>query len=273
MKELNRVSLAFLLIDMFTKVPIIRAKIKCNGEVIPYTRKSNGYYVFVNILDKEYDFEISCDGYYTINKKIKVGVNNPIQYTLLMQSCLGDVSLYSKNKVIFDVKKSGKPFANQNVKLRLDTKVVFLKMISPIQKGNNLVEINYDYNTNLLFQEYYYDKNPNFPVFFVGYDLDEKKYRIKEKSDVEVEKGGYLCPVWELKTDHNGRLLFPINSFFISKETANFTLIANSMESSVSINVSRNTEVVIELKNKFLNSIKDENNKKEESNKKEKDNI
>ncbi len=262
-KELSKASVIFHIMDDYFKVPITNALLKCSDDSAEYIKKNDGYYVFLDLQSGTYNFTIICAGYNTVNYEVEVKGDEPVEIRLSMQASMGDISRMNIDKIVFNLYNDGSLLNNKDIIIRLDTKVSFLKVIDPISRGSNFISINYDYNKNLLFQEYYYDKALDTSIFLVSYDWEKNKYKTREPYQAKANPGGYLKPVWRMKTDKNGRVVLPINSFFMTEENAEFTIICDDLEATVSSEISNNAVVDVNLSKKVESN---ENTDNESSN-------
>lgn len=254
MKELSKASVIFHVMDDYFKTPITNAMLKCSDDSAEYIKKNDGYYVFLNLQRRTYNFTITCAGYNDVNYEVELKDNEPVEIRLSMQASMGDISRMNIDKIVFNLYNDGSLVINKDLIIRLDTKVSFLKVIDPISRGSSLIGINYDYNKNLLFQEYYYDKALDTSLFIVSYDWGKNKYKTREPYQFKANPGGYLRPIWRVKTDKNGRVVLPINAFFINEKNAEFTIICDDLEATVSSEISNNAVVDVNLSKKVASN-------------------
>lgn len=224
MKIINKASVVFLVLDDYTKDPLSDAEITCNGVHIPYAKKTDGYYVFLNMDPGNYQFEVSLKGFLPVSYEVELTDVQPMQIVATMQYTQDNIKALGYKRLIFTAKTKGKPVKNKAVRVRLDTKVPFLRVIEPMPKGSNLVMVNSDYNKRLLFQQYSYDKKPNLNIFFVGYDHEKQAFRTRDPFKTRTIEGGLLNPVWNYMTDEHGSFMIPVNPLFIQKEQVDFTV-------------------------------------------------
>lgn len=230
MRVINKASIIFFLIDNFNKSPLNKGIIKCNGKHVPYLKKNDGYYVFLNLEENHYEFDFSCAGFMPEHYSIDLDGKEPMRVVIPFNYKLDNMLIYNMNKIVFNLKDNGIPLKNADVRIKLDTKVPFLKVIEPIKKGSNQIKINSDFNSKLMFQEYYYSKSPDFKVMFSSYDRKNLAYENEISADKEIAKDGLLYPVWNFKTDNRGSFVLPKNPIFMLKGESDFTLTVNNKE-------------------------------------------
>lgn len=247
MRILNRASVAFFIVNDYSKGAISNARIMCNNSYIPYSNKGDGYYSFSNLENGMYKFDIMCDGFKPASYEVKVSDIQPIQIVSCLKYSSDSTDLYNINKIVFYIKNDGKPLENTDIKIKLDTKVLFLKLIDPIEKNSNVININSDFDKRLLYQDYAYDKRQTMVINLNGYDHINKVYQNSKVYKSKVAEGGYLTPLWKFTTDDFGRVILPINPVFFAKPQAELTLTILKKKYSVRINTNDTENIEIDI--------------------------
>lgn len=247
MRVINKASVVFLVLDDYTKEPLTGVTIKCNGELIPYVKKNDGYNVFINMSPGKYRFELFKRGFISMAYEAEVTEVQPVQFVVPMKYSMDNLSANALSKIVFTIKKDGAALTDCNVKIRLNTKVPCLRLIEPIPKGKNTAVINSDYNKRFLYQEYNYDKKSTVDVFFTGYDPEKQVYLTKEFYKSKVPEGGLLRPVWRFITSGRGEFILPINRMFISDGETEFAVSVGDKTVTKKIDVNGNNHVTVEV--------------------------
>lgn len=251
MKVINKASIVFSLIDNYNKAPLTNCIIKCNGKNGSYLKKRDGYYIFLNLEDGHYDFEFSCEGFMPEHYSVDLKDDKElVKAVISFNYKIDNIFVFNMNKVVFNLKDNDKPLINADVKVQLDTKVTFLRVIEPIKKGSNLIKINSDFNTRLMFQEYYYSKKPDFKVVFSSYDRDNLAYENQINADKDIAPDGLLYPIWHFKTDSRGSFVLPINPVFILKDEVDLTLNINNKDIKIKTKTNSTEYVNIDISKK-----------------------
>lgn len=247
MRILNRASVAFFIVNDYSKGAISNARIMCNNSYVPYSNKGDGYYSFSNLEKGTYKFDITCDGFIPVSYEVTVSDIQPTQIVARLKYSSDNAYLYNINKVDFNIKSDEKPLKNTEVKIKLDTKVLFLKLIDPIEKNSNVININSDFDKRLLYQDYTYDKRQTMGINLNGYDHINKVYKNSKVYKSKVTEGGYLTPLWKLVTDDFGRVILPINPIFFAKPQVELTLTILKKKYKVTINTDKTENIDIDI--------------------------
>lgn len=230
-----KASIVFRLVDNVNKGPINNAIVVCEDKNFPCVKKDGGYYVFTNIENGTYAFTIKAQGFISQDYEVTVSQEDVNIITLPMQFSSDNTLLQNIKKVTFILKQKGDLFANQDLTIKVDTINPYLRLIEPISKGNDLMKLGLDFDQRLLYQEYCYDKKPNLNFYIKGYDHDKKAYILKDTYKSKITEDGFLKPVWNLKSDNMGRVVFPISPIFFLRNAAEFSFIIGKKKINVSV--------------------------------------
>lgn len=219
MRILYKASLVFLLTDMYSKIPIRHASILCNGKQNPYTKKASGEYVFSNLYPGKYRIDIICKGFADTRLDLDVRANETRTVTMnLPYSSDNDLVLKLPRFEII-VKSGGKLVKDKDVRVRLENNLNFLKVIEPIRANTNSVSLNIEKSSSLTLQRYAYSISGGEKQFYIyAYDPMTSQYLTEELIDMNLLPGGMLYPIWDLKTDMNGKVILPILKQFMKEE-------------------------------------------------------
>lgn len=240
---INEASIVIQLINEFDKRPILNANITCNGRHIPFIKKDTGHYVFINMHNGNYLFDIDAFGFEkkTVTVDLTSSSVSPQLHIVRLNYLMNHPRIPGMKKIVFTVKNKDKLISNRDIKLRLDTKVSQLRVIDPMVKGSKEVVLNSDFNSRFLFQEYSYEKKPNLNILFTGFDYEKKAYLNDEPFKSKVAEGGLLNPVWNFVTDDNGVFVLPIDNTFLQKNVLDFTVFAGKKSSNIVVEIKDNT--------------------------------
>ncbi len=238
MRQIYKASIVILLTDIYTRLPITNAAILCNGRQNPYTRKSDGYYVFSNLYPQKYNIDIMCAGYTDINFSVNLRENETKIIMTDMPYTVGNPLLTNIDRFEFSIKKDGQPFAKKEIYVKLENPLNFLKLVNPIEPDSEDISLNVDLNRNLMVQRYKYTVNEKeYDMFFSGYDNDKKTYILKEPAPEKIEADGEFRIYWKLKTDKLGRAILPHLKQFMKEENLSFKISAKDQDSDASVTV------------------------------------
>ena len=247
MRILNRASVAFFIVNDYTKSAVTNAEIKCNGSCVAYCNKRDGYYVFLNLEKGTYKFDIACKGFISESYEIKVSDTQQERVVVCLKYSAENYDLYNTKKVIFNIKDNGKLIENADVRVRLETKASFLRLIDPIEKNSNIININSEFDKRLLYQDYMYDKRPNMIISLVEYDHVNKVYKSLKKYKSQVAEDGYLHPFWNFKTDKFGRATLPLNTIFFTQTQVEFMVTILKKKYTVTVSTEDTCYVEIDI--------------------------
>lgn len=253
MKTLNKASIVFLLINNFNKKPITDAIITCKNSRHACVNKMDGYYVFLNMEDSTYEFDIKCMGYESKSYKVELNSNTGddiAEIIVALNYSRENYMIYNLEKFLFEIKQDGELVKDTEVLIKLDSKVPFLRVIEPIEKDTNKVTINSSYNGNLLIQEYHCDKYKDREIIFIGYDQEQGCYLSKDKFNEDIQPGALLLPIWKLKTDKNGVAMLPFYQVFMQDNEIKFTAMIDEKKSKFSVDLlefKKNKEVHVDV--------------------------
>ncbi len=237
MRVINRASLVVQLKDMYDKSPIMSASILCNGKQNPYTKKVGGYYVFSNLFAGEYEVSISCGGYVSMKIPVEIKENDTTIIEKMLSYNSYNPAFENKERFEFTVTQDGELIKKTDILLRLDDKIDFIKLIKPIEKGSQSIFLNVQEDPNYMLQQYSYVKNTkNYDIFIAGYDDENKCYVLKDPAEEQIETEGHFKPIWRVKTDEEGKILFPIMNQFMKNDIINFTVINGEKKCRTRVN-------------------------------------
>lgn len=247
MRVLNRASVAFFIVNDYTKNAIINAEIRCNGSCVAYCNKHNGYYVFLNIEKGVYKFDISCKGFIPVSYEVKVSDLQQEKIVVCLRYSSESIALYNAKKVTFNINNNGKPVVDKDIRIMLETKTSFLRLIDPIEKESKFVNINYEFDKRLLYQDYIYDKKRNIIISLVEYDYINKVYKNSKIYKSKVAEDGYLHPIWDFKTDAFGNVTLPFNTIFFTQPQAEFAITVLKKKHMVTVSMEDTEYVEIDI--------------------------
>ena len=238
MRTLYRASLVFLLSDIYGKFPITNAAILCNGKQNPYTRKSDGYYVFSNLYPGTYRVDIFCKGYIDTVMNLKVRENETKIVMTDIPYAMDNTSIRNITRFQIQINDSGKPLKDTEFTLEMKENLSSVKMIKPIKPGTQEVFLNIDMKTGFLMQRYKYTlKGKSDIILLSGYDKEMKCYLLKEPAEKKIAEGGEFRPVWNLKTDSKGRGMMPLMKQFMKGKELAFTVKANGKKADIKVDI------------------------------------
>ncbi len=239
MRVIYKASLVFLLKDIYSKLPITTAAILCGGKQNPYTRKSDGYYVFSNLYPGGYDVNISCKGHTDLDFSVNLKENETKVMFFDMPYTADNPNLTNLTRFEITVLEGKKPIEDSDIILRLKNNAEFLKLIEPVEAGSNEIKLNVDMLNGIMGQKYIYKvKGKEHEIFFFGYDREKECYVLKDPIDEKLEKGGKFYPIWNLKTDYLGRLIMPLMGQFMKDDKIKFECIkSDDLKANVSFDV------------------------------------
>lgn len=225
MKVLYKASFVFLLIDIFSKSPILNAQILCNGKQNPYTRKDSGHYVFSNLYPQKYRIDIICKGYEDVKLELEVKENETKVIIMDLPYSIDNEGILKNTRFQFQLSDKGEIIKNTPVRLRLTSGMKFLKMVKKLKAKEEEIKLNTTMSLGLMNQKYFYLSNGyKYEMFVQGYDNDVDLYILKEPSKYDVAPGGEFQPFWDLKTDSQGRVVMPLLRQFMTGDNADFEI-------------------------------------------------
>lgn len=245
MRCLHSASTVIWLLNGFDKTPILNANITCNGKHWPYVRKPDGHYVFLDMHDGIYNFVVDCWGFdkKSYEVEIKNGKGVEIKDQLYYNKHFKDI--YKLKKIVISLKKDGQSLANKDVKVIINDKIAFLKVIESDYDNEYKIKINGGYNKLYLMQEYL--DNEDRLLFFYGYDSDTKKYLVKQDDDKKTSTDFYLRPAWNLKTDDAGEIIIPVQTLFMPGKKVSFLILVDEQSFSVEADVDDERSVSVDI--------------------------
>ena len=238
MRTLYTASLVFLLNDMYTKEPIEGAIILCDGKQIRYGRKKGGYYVFSNLYPKRYRIDIVCRGFIDLKLDINARSNETKVVLLNLPYSSDNKSLQNMKRFEMYINVDGNAWKNKNVRLKLKNELGFLKLIEKAEKKKSEISLNIGRNTSLTLQRYIYaTKETENEIYIFSHDIIKNKYMLKEPLKADLEPGGFLHPIWNLKTDKNGKVILPVFRQFMKEEKAKIEIFTNEKYGMIELDV------------------------------------
>ncbi len=238
MRTLYRASLAILLTDMYTKEPIANAVILCDGKQIRYSKATGGYYAFSNLYPKKYRVDIICKGFLDIRLDLEVRANETKTIMMNLPYALDNAQMQREKRFEIQVNKDGMPWKDSNVRFKLVDDLNFLKVLQPVKKRKNKIVFNMENNKSFVFQRYAYRNQGTENEFYIyGYDISKSDYFMKDPAEVELSPGGKLYPIWDLKTDENGKVILPIFRQFMKGSKARFEVFAGGKYAKMKLSV------------------------------------
>ena len=239
MRVIHKASLAFLLKDIYSKMPVSNAVILCNGKQNPYTHKKSGHYVFSNLYPGEYEISISCKGYNSLNFPVTLRENETKEIVSDLSYSVDNQDMMRITRIEAECRHGKKLLKNAGVRLRLKNELSFLKLIEPTPQGSDVLKLNVEMITGLLGQNYVYEfKKQMREIFFWGYDQEKKAYISRDFQEAELEPGGKFYVFWDVKTDSKGRLIMPIMPQFMKESVLKFELTSGEIRSNIEIDIS-----------------------------------
>lgn len=239
MRIIHRASLVFFLKDIYSKSPITSAVILCNGKQNPYTRKSDGHYVFSNLNPGEYDISISCVGYVPLEFKVNLHENETVVMPITMPYSVDNAAMQKITHFNISVEHLKKPLEEEDLTLRLCNELKFMKITEPVLAGSDVLKLNIeDLTPGILGQTYLYrTKEKDYEFSIISFDPDKKAYILRDLAEEEIPSGGKIYAIWHLKTDVSGRITMPYMSQFMTESTADFECISNDCKGKISFNI------------------------------------
>ena len=238
MRTLYTASLVFLLNDMYTKEPIEGAIILCDGKQIRYGRKKGGYYVFSNLYPKRYRIDIVCRGFIDLKLDINARSNETKVVLLNLPYSSDNKSLQNMKRFEMYINVDGNAWKNKNVRLKLKNELGFLKLIEKAEKKKSEISLNIGRNTSLTLQRYIYaTKETENEIYIFSHDIIKNKYMLKEPLKADLEPEGFLHPIWNLKTDKNGKVILPVFRQFMKEEKAKIEIFTNEKYGMIELDV------------------------------------
>lgn len=245
MRLLNKASVIFTLIDNYDKSSVNDSIIYCDKQVIPYVKKSNGMNVFLNLFPGEHNFVIRSKGFLPKIYNITTDKDSVQEIVVPLNYSRDNSKLSRNNKIVFRARYEGKMLRNDEVTIRLETKVPFMKVIEDVKQGSKQIKLNGDYNPVMLFQECAVT-DKNLPLIITGYNRDTNSYTIRDESPA-IPSGSLLKPVWHIRADRFGETILPVNRFFMPKNNLEFTLIYKGKEVQAKADISDDFYMNIEF--------------------------
>ncbi|MBR2734876.1 MAG: carboxypeptidase-like regulatory domain-containing protein [Clostridia bacterium] len=239
MRIIHRASLVFLLKDIYSRAPITRAEILCDGKQNPYTRKKDGHYVFSNLYPKEYTINISCVGYVPLEFKVNLRENETQVIPITMSYAVDNEAMRKITHFNIDIIHKKQPVIDQDVYLKLTNELNFMKLIEPTPAQSDTLKLNIEeLIPGLIGQTYVYKTDEKETKFTVeSFDGEKKCYILRDYTETELPEGGKFYAVWDLKTDSRGRITMPYMSEFMTGQAVNFECFAEESKGKVSINI------------------------------------
>lgn len=237
MRTLNQLSATFLIINAMTKSPINNAIISCNGKPGGYISKGNGYYIYTNLENYNYSFEISCQGFVSQEFQVDINDKSEINVICLMYYSVESANLLSVNKPVGLATLGDVPIANADLLIVQEDKVAALR-VTKTTDNTKYIELNSDYNRAFLYQSYVYGTDLQDEIFIEDYDDNKKAYVTKEDIDKKIDISSLIKPAWHITTDEKGRFVFPVSDVFSTNDTVNFSVKYENSTISVQVNKS-----------------------------------
>lgn len=239
MRQIYKASLVFLLKDVYSKYPVTDAVILCNGKQNPYTRKSDGYYVFSNLYPGKYDVDISCKGYTKVNISIDLRENETKVMSLDMSYTPDNKALTHLTRFIITLTHLKKVLSDTDVLIKLKNKASFLKLTEPVEAGSQEIKLNMEeLVSGIIGQKYIYKLNKQeHEIYILGFDNEKKVYTLREPVTEKLEPGGQFYPIWNLKTGNNGMLIMPMIDQFMKEDELTFECKTEELIGKVMFNV------------------------------------
>lgn len=246
MRILSQLSVTFLVINAMTKDPINNAIISCNGKPGGYISKGEGYYVYTNLENYKYRFEVRCQGFAPQFFEIDLSKNTEYNNVCLMYYSVSSAKLLSVNKPICLATLNGNPLENTAMKIIQGNKVATLRISDTVEDKMNCIELNCGYNRGVLYQFYSYGMECEKELFISDYDDEKKAYLTDTIIPEKIKISTLLKPMWKIVTDEKGLFVLPISGVFTTDNIVNFTI--KYKEQSKSINVERsNTSKILHV--------------------------
>ena len=239
MRQIYKASLVFLLKDIYSKYPVTDAVILCNGKQNPYTRKSDGYYVFSNLYPGKYDVDISCKGYAKINMSIDLRENETKVMSLDMSYTPDNTALTHLTRFVITTTHLKKILPDTDILVKLKNEASFLKLAEPVEAGAQEIKLNMEeLVSGIIGQKYIYKfKKQENEIYILGYDNEKKVYTLREPAPEKLEPGGQFYPVWNLKTGNTGMLIMPMIDQFMKEDELTFECKTEELRGKVMFNV------------------------------------
>ena len=221
MRTISRISAAFMLLDSYSKGPVLGASILVDGARVKYVSKGDGTYVFSNLPLTPHRYEISAQGY--CNRAVDMPVTAPhLPEVLLMQHAPGTAALgrFPHYRMRFLHEKA--PLAQKTVRVALLTQVGGLRVVKKASKGEFYLSLAQSYSASMLYQTYVTDKLPGETVMITGYERATGQYELLDPIAAPLGQGALLRPVWDLVTDRDGVAVLPARGLFLQQDELEF---------------------------------------------------
>ena len=227
MRVLYKASLIFFLTDLYSRIPVRYASILCNGKQNPYTRKESGHYVFSNLYPGKYRIDIICKGFADVRLDLEVRANETKTIVMSLPYASDNDLVLKLKRFEISVNLDGVPLKNKAVRIKLKNNLNFLKVIAPIKANTNTVTLNMEKNSGLTLQKYSYVVNGTENEFYIyAYDSSISQYLTENPFKFDILPGGMLYPIWDLRTDDHGKVIFPVLQQFMKEEQIQFEIFA-----------------------------------------------
>lgn len=245
MRQIHSASTVIWLLNGFDKTPILNANIKCNGKSWPYVKKPDGHYVFLNMYDGIYRFDVECWGFGRKSYDVEIQGGKGVEIEDQLFYNKNFKGLYSLKKITLLLKSKGVALKDKDVKVAIDDKISCLKIIEFKGEEDKKIKINGTNNKLFVMQQYLDDENDLLKI--VDYDLRSKEYTIEMEKDKNLNIDFYLRPIWNLKTDSMGEIIIPIIGLFMPNDEVNFLIMIDEKSYSVKAEVKNSNVVSMDL--------------------------
>ncbi|MDO4503578.1 MAG: carboxypeptidase-like regulatory domain-containing protein [Clostridia bacterium] len=239
MRVIHKASLVFKLKDLYSKAPVINAVILCNGKQNPYTRKDDGYYVFSNLYPGNYTINISCKGYIDMEFSVALQENETRVTEFYLPYAMDNVNFSRITRFEITLFHRKEFVKNEDISIILKNEYKILKLLEPVEQSGDFLKLNIEeLVSNIIGQKFLYVvDNKEFELEIFGYDAEKKCYILKDNVSEKIEPNGVFYPMWNLKTNADGKILIPFMPQFMKDSNLNFEFKTSNAKSHISFDI------------------------------------
>ncbi len=218
MRTISRVSAAFLLLDGRDKSPILGASILVDGVRRKMVAKGDGHYVFSNLEPTAHVYDISASGYHPARRTLGADPE-ALPEIIPMQYAPDSLKLRSIPHYRLQFCSGGRPLADTEICLELQTPVGALRLVEPARKGEYRLTLGGGYAAAFLYQPL---KAGKAEIMATGFDRAEGCYELQRALDADLPEGTLLRPFWRLSTDGRGTAILPLLGALMQRDELEF---------------------------------------------------
>lgn len=207
-----RVSKVYKLIDIFTNKIILDANVIIKGSNIKALGKNDGFYLFCNLPEGNYEIIISAKGYKDLKTKLEIKSNEtPLMELIELEpeENLGK----AQDRIVLEGKlvKSEKKF--DYCIIRKDT---MYRVIKACSKGEDLLYLKFSQNISLEYRNIIIEGVPE--IYTIqSYDFSKNAYVLDRELEKDIEAGENVYLSSKGITDKNGNYNIVAHKDFTDK--------------------------------------------------------